>query len=287
MGDPIKAQRTAEHFAAATTPAVASMPFGSRPVPDSAAVSFAIAELVAQRTFGNTSNLFLERSVAIDGNKIFKPVEFLVDNPVEGGFSTSHGHMGVISGPGITPCPGIINCGVLPGPDARCSAEFEGLLEALAERMASEFLGGPFSFVRNYYSSEADAMEALAGEKGKGYWNALKSGAGAVWGGITSTASYLSEHDLRTIAGDAGSAVGSAYDSAVGFTTDMFEAIDELSSLTLEDIKTILKEWLRELLDDMACSARDVLAEMLADPKPVAAQMGEAVGSRQCQSTYS
>ncbi|MBD9417487.1 hypothetical protein IB234_23225, partial [Pseudomonas sp. PDM16] len=101
MGDPIKAERTAKHFAAVVSPALAATPFGSRMVPSVPAVSFAIAELVAERTYGNSANLFLERSVAIDNGKFFKPVEFLPDNAVEGGFSTSHGHMGVISGPAI------------------------------------------------------------------------------------------------------------------------------------------------------------------------------------------
>ncbi len=279
MGDPIKAERTAKHFAAVVSPELAATPFGSRMVPSVPAVSFAIAELVAERTYGNSANLFLERSVAIDSGKFFKPVEFLPDNPVEGGFSTSHGHMGVISGPAISPCPGAINCGVLPGPNVECSAEFEGLIEALAERMANEFLASPFKFLTGYNSAHDQAIRDLVEEKGKGYWESIKGAGSAIADGASSAWNYVTSNDLSTMASDAGAGISSAYEGAVAMTTDVIEAIAELSDLTFEDIKAILKDWLRELLGDMACAARDILAGMLADPKPMAEQLGEAVGA--------
>ncbi|MBD9417584.1 hypothetical protein IB234_23755, partial [Pseudomonas sp. PDM16] len=220
-----------------------------------------------------------ERSVAIDNGKFFKPVEFLPDNAVEGGFSTSHGHMGVISGPAISPCPGAINCGVLPGPNVECSAEFEGLIEALAERMANEFLASPLKFFAGYNSAHDQAIRDLAEEKGKGYWAAIKGAGSAIADGASSAWDYVTSNDLSTMASDAGAGISSAYEGAVAMTTDVIEAIAELSDLTFEDLKAILKDWLRELLDDMACSARDILAGMLADPKPMAEQLGEAVGA--------
>uniref|UniRef100_UPI0021DA86D3 DUF6531 domain-containing protein n=1 Tax=Pseudomonas sp. RIT-PI-AD TaxID=3035294 RepID=UPI0021DA86D3 len=279
MGDPLKAERTPKHFAAVVAPALAATPFGSRPVPSTPAVSFAVAEGAAQRTYGNSANLFLLRSTAIDNGKMFKPTEFLAQNPVEGSFSTSHGHMGVISGPSIAPCPGAINCGVLPGPNAKCSAELEGLLEALAERIANEFMNNPLSFLLDFDSARDQAKKDLLLEKGKGYWESIKGGAKSVWGGITAGADYLASNDLGTIASDAKEGVEKAYDASVAFTTDVMEAIDELSKLSLDEIKAIIKDWLRELLDDLACSAQELLSSMLADPKPMARQLGEAAGA--------
>ncbi|WP_178106705.1 RHS repeat-associated core domain-containing protein [Pseudomonas mangiferae] len=279
MGDPIKAERTPKHFAAVVSPALAATPFGTRPVPSTPAVSFAMAEGVAQRTYGNSANLFLLRSTAIDSGKMFKPTEFLPQNPVEGSFSTSHGHVGVISGPSISPCPGAINCGVLPGPNAKCSAELEGLLEALADRMANEFMNNPLSFLLGFKSAHDKVVADLVVEKGKGYWDSIKGGAQWVWGGVTKSADYLANNDIGTIANDAKEGVEKAYDASVAFTTDVMEAIDELSQLSLDEIKAIIKDWLRELLDDLACSAQELLASMLADPKPMAEQLGEAAGA--------
>ncbi|MGP9827736.1 DUF6531 domain-containing protein, partial [Ectopseudomonas khazarica] len=279
MGDPLKAERTPKHFAAVVSPTLAATPFGQRMVPSVPAVSFAVSELVAERTYGNQANLFLERSVAIDSGKFFTPVEFLNDNPVEGGFSTSHGHLGTINGPAITPCTGAINCGVQPGPNAECSAEFAGLIDALAERLAGEFTNSPLSFLQNYSNAHDLAMADMIKEKGSGYWESIKGGASAVGGWASDSWDYLSENDIGTIATDAKEAATDAYDGAVAWTTDAFEAIAELSDLGFEDIKAIIKDWLMEQLDDMACSARDVLSNMLADPKPMAAQIGEAIGA--------
>ncbi|TDR34785.1 RHS repeat-associated protein [Tahibacter aquaticus] len=287
MGEPLKAEAIVKHFACIVSPSIAATPFGSRQVFGTAAVTFAVTLMPAFQTYGNSAPLFLKRSTAMmPTGMTFKPDEYLPNNPVEHSYATSHGHMGKIRFPNGGIVPGAINCGVLPGPNADCSAELEGLLEAIAERMAAEFKANPLKFFAQYKEASALATANALGETAKGWWDTISGAAVAVGGAIKDGAvasyDYVSTHSVSEMASDAASGAQAAYDGAVQWTSDAIEyvaeGIDALSELSLDDVKQIFKEWLREVLGELGCSLRDALAQMATDPRPMAVQLGEIDG---------
>lgn len=269
MGDPIKAERIAKHFAAKVSASLQSTPFGKRSVPSTAAVTFELSQATAMRTYGNSANLFLLRSVAVKPGVIFKPTECLKENPIEGSYATSHGHMGIIMYPNGKTDPGAINCGVEATAMAKCAADISALLEALAERMANE-IKSPLKFFNDYQRGQASILSKLAG-KGEGYWNAAK---GLYEKAVSATSSGI-EYVMTKTPGEVLSDLESARQGAISWTADRFEDIAELSKLSWDEVKQICMDWLKEMLGDLTCEARDLLKEMLANPKPLAEQMGE------------
>ena len=287
MGEPLKAEAIVKHFACIVSPSIAATPFGSRQVFGTAAVTFAVTLMPAFQTYGNSAPLFLKRSTAVmPTGMTFKPSECLQNNPVEQSYATSHGHMGTIKFPNGGTVPGAINCGVLPGPNADCSAELEGLLEAIAERMAAEFMQDPLKFMSQFKSASDATMLAALGDTAKGWWDTISGAAVAVGGAIKDGAvasyDYVSTHSVSEIASDAAGGAKAVYRGAVELTADTMafieNGIDALKQLSLEDLKDIFKEWLREVFGELACSLRDALAQMANDPRPMATQLGEVDG---------
>ncbi|WP_257385290.1 RHS repeat-associated core domain-containing protein [Tahibacter caeni] len=287
MGDALKAEKIARHFAAVASPSLAATPFGKRAVPTLAAVDFSRAINTATRTYGNSAPLFLLTSMAPNatGDKLFIPAECLLDNKVEISFATAHGHMGTIISTNAPPVPAAINCGVLSGPNADCSAEMEALLRALAEKMAAEFKSDPIGFLRNFSNaSDKAALDLLKSQGssfldglGKAYdWAVDKTSQGIEYvmdGGaardIASAADYVSS----------GQILSDIKDGAVAAYEWGREAIDTLRNLDMEELTQAFMDWLREMFGDLQCSARDMMAAMLADPRPIASQMGEVYGT--------
>ena len=113
MGKAIKAEKIARHFATVVSPSLAATPFGTRAVPTLPAIDFSKALATAMRTYGNSAPLFLLTSIAPSstGDKLFIPVECLLDNPVEISFATAHGNVGTILSANAPPLPAAINCG--------------------------------------------------------------------------------------------------------------------------------------------------------------------------------
>lgn len=279
MGEPLKAEAIVKHFACIVSPSIAATPFGQRQVFGTAAVTFAVTLMPAFRTYGNSAPLFLKRSTAMmPTGMTFKPSECLQNNPVEGSNATSHGHMGTIKFPNGGTVPGAINCGVLPGPNADCSAELEGLLEAIAERMAAEFKANPVKFFTQFKQASAMATANALGETAKGWWDTIKGVGGAIKDAAVASYDYVTTTSLSQMGADA----AAAYDATVQWTSDAIEyvaeGIDALSELSLEDVKQIFKEWLREVLGELGCDLRDALAQMATDPRPMAEQLGEIDG---------
>jgi len=287
MGEPLKAEMKASHFATIVSPSLAATPFGDRQVFGTPAVNFAFALMPAFNTYGNSAPLFLKRSRALMPTGVsFKPSECLQDNPVESSYATSHGHMGTIRFPNGGTVPGAINCGVLPGPNADCSAELEGLLEAIAERMAAEFMQDPLKFLSQFKAASDETMLGALGDTAKGWWGTIKGAAvaagGAIKDGTVASYEYVTTHSASEMASDAVDGAKAAYDGAVELTSDAIEFIDKgidaLKQLSFEDLKQIFKEWLREVFGELVCSLRDALAQMAADPRPMATQLGEVDG---------
>jgi len=300
MGEPVKAEQTAAHFATVASPTLAATPFGRRAVPTVPAVSLMLSMNVARATYGNSAPLFLLKSEAVDPAKgvKFKPAEGFTDNPVEGSLATAHGHTGVLNGPmfpGGT-APGAINTGVLSGPQADCSAEFTGLLNAMAERLASEFRAAPLQFMAQFDHASRTKTAELLGERAKQAGGVLRRAYNWTVDKTSRGIEYLLEGDIR---GD----VGRAYNWAVDSTSQAFEYVldgqllddlnagaqwamdaarsahDFISNLSWEDLVEACKEWLMELLGEAGCSLRDLLGEMLADERPMAVQLGEMQGT--------
>jgi RHS repeat-associated protein len=287
MGDALKAEKIARHFAAVASPSLAATPFGKRAVPTLAAVDFSKAINTATKTYGNSAPLFLLTSMAPNatGDKMFIPLECLLDNKVEISFATAHGHMGTIISTNAPPVPAAINCGVLSGPNADCSAEMEALLRALAEKMAAEFKADPLAFLSNFSNASDKAALDLLQSQG----SSILSGIGKAYDWAVDTTSRGIEYVMdggaaRDIASAAdyvasGQILTDIQNGAVAAYEWGREAIDTLSNLDMEELTEAFMEWLREMFGDLECSARDMLAAMLADPRPIASQMGEMYGT--------
>lgn len=302
MGEPIKAETVREHFATVVSPSLAMTPFGSRRVPTVPAVSLEHALMPALQTNGNSAPLFLLRSIAIDplSGKTFMPGEGIETNRVEGSIATAHGHMGTISGPGIAPVPGAINTGVLEGPNADCSAEFMGLVNAFAEQMAREFMDDPLRFLIGFDRAADAATRARLGEyadKAGGFfsrvWDWTKGAASASW-------DYVSSGQILSDAVAAGEWVvdkagaawnyassGEILDDIVSGAISVAEGAQALyhfvKDIELQDIIDACKEWLMEMLGDLACSLTGLLRELLADPRPMSEKLGEMYGTAKAE----
>lgn len=302
MGEPKKAEAIRGHFATVVSPSLAMTPFGSRQVLGAPAVSLEFAVMPAFRTNGNSAPLFLLRSTAIDPitGKTFVPAESLRTNPVEGSFATAHGHLGTISGPGMAPAPGAINAGVLAGPNADCSAQFAGLINALAEQMAREFMSDPLGFLVGFNRASDAATLARLGEyadKTSGFfsraWEWTKGAASSSW-------NYVASGEILSDAAAAGSWVvdkaGAAWDytSSGAILTDIkngaisaaqgAQALYEfVRDINPQDVIDACKEWLMEMLGDLACSLVGVLRELLADPRPMSEKLGEMYGTAKAE----
>lgn len=317
MGDPIKAEKVAAHFATPASPALMATPFGSRSVPTVPAVNFEHALLTATRTFGNKAPLFLLRSIAIDpvSGKSFKPLEGLMQNPVEGSWSTSHGHGGLLFGPGFPPTglPAAINAGILPGGLTRCSAEFQAVLLALAERMAREFKDSPLDVVRDFDAASREAGMRILGEEATGLMNWLKSVPGKVVSGFN----WLAEKEAQAkrwavgqairagnyaISGEAwadvkhsaeragdyvmsGRALADLESGAVSVAEATKAAYDYISNIPYQDVLNACLEAIKEILGDAGCSMVGALQAMLADPRSIATQLGEIHGTVKAHAT--
>ena len=287
MGSALKAEKIARHFATVVSPSLAATPFGKRAVPTLPAIDFSLALATAVRTYGNSAPLFLLTSVAPSptGDKLFVPVECLLDNPVEISFATAHGHIGTIVSAAAPPVPAAINCGVLSGPEADCGAEIEGLVDALAAKMAAEFQAAPLDFLLNFSNASDKAVADVLMAQAKGAvdwvvgaydWTVGKASQGIEYvldGGaardISSAADYVSS---GRILADAKNGAVAAYEWGD-------EALDTLRNLDYDELYEACKQWLRETLGTVKCDMRDALAAMLADPRPMAAQMGELYGT--------
>ncbi len=302
MGDPKKAEAIRGHFATVVSPGLAMTPFGSRQVPSVPAVSLEFAVMPAMRTRGNSAPLFLLRSTAVDPitGKTFVPAESLPNNPVEGSFATAHGHMGTISGPGMVPAPGAINAGVLAGPNADCSAQFAGLINALAEQMAREFMADPLGFLMRFNQASDAATRARLGqyaEQAGGFlsraWDWTKGAASSSW-------NYVASGEILSDASAAGSWVvdkaGAAWDyttsgeilsdikngaiSAAEGAQALYEFVRDVNP---QDVIDACKEWLMEMLGELACSLVGVLRELLLDPRPMSEKLGEMHGTAKAE----
>lgn len=302
MGEPKKAEAIRGHFATIVSPSLAMTPFGSRQVPTAPAVSLEYAVMPAMRTNGNSAPLFLLRSMAIDPitGKNFVPEESILTNPVEGSFATAHGHMGMISGVGMTPVPGAINTGVLVGPNADCSAQFAGLINALAEQMAKEFMADPLSFLVDFNRASDAATLARLGE----YADKTSSFFSRAWewtkGAASSSWNYVASGEILSDAAAAGGWVvdkaGQAWDytasgeiltdikngaiSAAEGAQALYEFVRDINP---QDVIDACKEWLMETLGELACSLVGVLRELLADPRPMSEKLGEMYGTAKAE----
>lgn len=287
MGEPIKAEKIGKHFVAAVSPGFAQTPFGKRAVPTLPVLDLSRAINAASKTYGNAAPLFLLTSLAPDATaqKLFIPHEALYTNPVEMSFATAHGHTGTILSKNAPPVPGAINCGVLAGPEASCSAEIEALVSALAERMAKEFKEAPFKFLMDFNSAADAAVANVLKSQAQGIgdwivgaydWAVDKTSRGIEYvldGGaardIASAADYVSSGEIVT---DLANGAVSAYEWGK-------EAVDTLMNLDYAEVYEACKQWLLETLGTLTCDARDALAGMLADKRSMATQMGEMYGT--------
>lgn len=285
MGEPVKAEKVAKHFATVTSPGMAAVPFGKRAVPTVPAVNFSNAVMTAVKTYGNSAPLFLLTSKAIDpSGKVFVPLEAIWTNKVEVSFATAHGHTGTLTLPNGVTLPAAINTGVLSGPEADCGAEIEALLYALADRAANEFKNDPLGFLNNFNNAADAAVLKTLGDQAKGV-GAWLSGA---WDwtkkkavdGYHYVADGQAGRDLVR-AKDyvaSGEILSDVADGAVAAYEWTAEAIDTLRNLDYEQLKEAFVDWLRETIGELKCDARDALAAMLADPRPMSVQMGEMYG---------
>lgn len=287
MAEAIKAERIGKHFATVVSPAFSASPFGKRAVPTLPMVDFSRAINTAAKTNGNAAPLFLLMSFAPDatGDKLFIPLECLRENPVEASFATAHGHTGTIFSKTAPPVPGAINCGVLSGPEASCSAEIEALVAALAERMANEFKAAPLDFLINFNNAADKAVADVLTSQAKGIgdwfvgaydWAVDKTSQGIEYvldGGaardIASAADYVSSGEILT----------DLKDGAVAAYEWGAEALDTLMNLDYDEVYEACKQWLLETLGQLTCDMRDALAAMLADKRPMSVQMGEMYGT--------
>ncbi len=287
MAEAIKAEKIGKHFATVVSPAFSATPFGKRAVPTLPMVDFSRAINTAAKTNGNSAPLFLLMSSAPDatGDKLFVPLECLRDNPVEISFATAHGHTGTIFSKTAPPVPGAINCGVLSGPEASCSAEIEALVSALAERMANEFKAAPLDFLINFNNAADKAVADVLTAQAKGIgdwfvgaydWAVDKTSRGIEYvldGGaardISSAADYVSSGEILT----------DLKDGAVASYKWGAEALDTLKNLDYAEVYEACKQWLLETLGQLTCDMRDALAAMLADKRPMSVQMGEMYGT--------
>jgi hypothetical protein len=302
MGDPIKAEAVREHFATVVSPSLAMTPFGRREVPTVPAVSLENALLTARQTNGNSAPLFLLRSTAIDpiSGKNFVPGEAIMTNSVESSFATAHGHMGVISGPGLTPVPGAINTGVLTGPNVDCSAEFAGLINALAEQMASEFMRDPLRFLLNFDSAADAATKARLGEYAEKAGNWLSGAWEWTKGAASSTYDYVASGEILDDAWAAGEwvvdAAGNAWDyassgeilddiknGAISVAEGAQALYNFVQDVDMQDVIDACKEWLLEMLEEFQCQLVGLLREMLADPRPMSTKLGEMYGTAKAE----
>lgn len=311
MGDPIKAEKVAAHFATPASPSLMLAPFGSRKVPMVPAVNFEHALLTATQTFGNSAPLFLRRSIAIDPvtGKSFVPMEGLTQNPVEGSLATSHGHAGLLYGPGYPPTglPAAINAGVLTGGGVKCTADLQAALLALAERMAKEFWDNPVGFVSDFNSASNATVLRILGEEGTGFLAWVKS----VPGKLVDAYNWLDEKELQAKQWAIGQAIrggnyvasGEAWADVKGSTQRAGEyvlsgqvqadirsgivssaeaakaAFDYVQSIPYEDILEACVEALKELLGDAGCALLAELQAMLADQRTIATQLGDIHGT--------
>lgn len=285
MGEPIKAEKVAKHFATVTSPGLAAVPFGKRAVPTVPAVNFSNAVMTAVKTYGNSAPLFLLTSKAIDpSGKVFVPLEAIWTNKVEISFATAHGHTGTLTLPNGVTLPAAINTGVLSGPEADCGAEIEALLYALADRAANEFRNDPLGFLSNFNNAADAAVLKTLGDQAKGVgdwlsgaWDWTKKKAvdgyhyvadGGAARDLVRAKDYVASGEIL---GDIADGAAAAYEWTA-------EAIDTLRNLDYEQLKEAFVDWLRETIGELKCDARDALAAMLADPRPMAVQMGEMYG---------
>jgi hypothetical protein len=317
MGDPIKAEKVAAHFATPASPVLMMAPFGARKIPMTPAVNFEHALLTATQTFGNSAPLFLLRSIAIDPvtGKSFVPSEGLTQNPVEGSLATSHGHGGLLFGPGFPPkgLPAAINAGVLPGGAMRCTAQLQAVLLALAERMAQEFWNDPLAFASDFDSASQAAGLRILGEEATGFlawvksvpgklvdaydwarekelqakqWaigQAIRSGnyiaSGEAWEDVKDSTQRAGEYVISGRAQqDIQSGVVSAAEAAKA-------AIDYVRNIPYEDILDACVEALKEILGDAGCALLGELQAMLSDERSVATQLGEIHGTVKAHAT--
>lgn len=297
MGDALVAERVWNHFATVVSPTLALTPFGQRAVSTQPAISLLFSANVAVRSNGNRAALFLKKSKAIHPISAdeFRPTEAFMDNPVEDSYATGHGHMGRIHPKGGAPGPyAAINTGVLSGPQADCSAEIAALLDLLASRLANEIKSAPVQAYRNFNSASDAAAGALLtahaesiATASKGFWHYLSSGGmrDDMISGTSSAMEYVFDgHFSRDALG--------AYDKAVSATTNALEYtldgglvedasafFDTLQNMDYGELMEACKAWLMEMLGTLGCSLRDLLAQMAADKRPVATQLGEMHGT--------
>lgn len=302
MGDPKKAEAVREHFATVVSPSLAMTPFGSRQVPTVPAVTFENSLLPGARTFGNSAPLFLLRSIAVDlrTGKSFVPGEAIMTNEVEKSFATAHGHMGFISGPGMAPVPAAINTGVLTGPNVECSAQFSGLINALAEQMANEFMKDPLRFLLNFNSAADAATQARLGEYAEQAGGWLSGAWDWVKGAASSTYDYVASGEIVDDAWAAGEwfvdAAGDVWDytssgeilsdiqSGVISVAEGAQALyDFMQDVDMQDVIDACKEWLAEMLEDLECKLVGLLQELLADPRPMSEKLGEMYGTARAE----
>ena len=286
MGEPIKAEKVAKHFATVTSPGMAAVPFGKRAVPTVPAVNFSNAVMTAVKTYGNSAPLFLLTSKAIDpSGKVFVPLEAIWTNKVEISFATAHGHTGTLTLPNGVTLPAAINTGVLSGPEADCGAEIEALLYALADRAANEFKNDPLGFLNNFNSAADAAVLKTLGDQAKGIGDWLSGAWDWTKQAAVDSYHYVADGGAAQDLGRAadyvasGEILGDIADGAVAAYEWTAEAIDTLRNLDYEQLKEAFVDWLRETIGELKCDARDALAAMLADPRPMSVQMGEMYGT--------
>ncbi|TDR35148.1 RHS repeat-associated protein [Tahibacter aquaticus] len=287
MAESIKAEKIGTHFAAVVSPSLATTPFGKRAVPTLPAVDFSLALNTSPTSNGNSAPLFLLMSLATNatGDTLFLPTECLPDNPVDMSFATAHGHMGLILSLKAPLQSGAINCGVLSGPQASCSAEIEALVAALAEKMANEFQQAPLRFLQQFNDSAnatvgriletkaTSAMDWLAGARD---WAVEQTSYGieyvldgAAAQDIASAADYVAS----------GQIVSDVRDGAAAAYEWSAEALETLQNLDYEQVYEACKQWLLETLGELTCDMRDALAALLADPRDMSVKMGEMYGT--------
>lgn len=286
MGEPIKAEKVAKHFATVTSPGMAAVPFGKRAVPTVPAVNFSNAVMTAVKTYGNSAPLFLLTSKAIDpSGKVFVPLEAIWTNKVEISFATAHGHTGTLTLPNGVTLPAAINTGVLSGPEADCGAEIEALLYALAEKAATEFKEDPLGFLNRFNSSADAAVLKTLGDQAKGVGDWLSGAWDWTKQAAVDSYHYVADGGAAQDLGRAadyvasGEILGDIADGAVAAYEWTAEAIDTLRNLDYEQLKEAFVDWLRETIGELKCDARDALAAMLADKRPMSVQMGEMYGT--------
>lgn len=295
MGEPIKAQKTEKHFAAPVSPGLSATPFGKRSVPAVKAVTLKNARRFANNTYANGNHLFLHRSFVLEMGIRFDPTESLSTNPVEGSFATAHGNMGKLTYPNGGETPGAINCGVLPGPKADCSAQIAQMLRALVDRTVTEFLDGPFAFYQRYQEGKIvfvgvlkDDVVGLWDGAGKllsdGYHLAKKrvhqtvEAAGKAYDYVTTVSREQAVKDAIAKVSSGVKAAKEVQEQAANWVNDKCALIEQLSKIDRAQLEQMFMEKFRELVDALGCEAVDLLGEMVTSPKPISTQLAEMQG---------